>query len=333
VTEPAPASAPSVPADWWRPLGRTGLWVSAVCAGGGPLGSMPDNFGYAVPEGRGIDTVRRVLAGPVTFLDTSNGYSGGDSERRIGAAMREVGGLPPGFVLATKVDRDTTGDFSGARVRRSLDESLQRLGLDRVQLLYLHDPEHISFAAGVAPGGPVEELRRIREEGLVGHLGVAGGPVDLMRRYLGTGVFDVLLTHNRYTLVDRSADGLIDAAHTAGIAVVNAAVYGGGILARGTDGSSRYAYRPAPPEVLAAVRAMERICARYGVPLAAAALRFSLRDERIGSTVVGVSRPERMDECVHYATTEVPDDLWTELDELVPDTKHWLDRRQDEHEH
>lgn len=331
--EPGTAAAPALPADWWRPLGRTGLRVSAVCVGGGPLGSMPDNFGYAVPEERGVDTVRRALAGPVTFLDTSNGYSGGASERRIGAALREMGGLPPGFVLATKVDRDTSGDFSGTRVRRSLEESLERLGLDRVQLLYLHDPEHISFAAGVAPGGPVEELRRIRDEGLAEHLGVAGGPVDLMRRYLDTGVFEVLLTHNRFTLVDRGADALIDAAHAAGIAVVNAAVYGGGILARGTGGSSRYAYRPAPPEVLAAVRAMERVCDRYGVPLAAAALRFSLRDERVGSTVVGVSRPDRIDECVHHATMDIPGELWTELDKLVPDPTHWLDRRQDDDEH
>lgn len=168
--------------DWLRPLGRTGLTVSAVCAGGGPLGSMPENFGYDVPTRRGIDTVARVLAGPITFLDTANGYSGGESERRVGAALAAAGGVPDGFVLATKVDRDASGDYSGARVRRSLEESLERLGLPRVPLLYLHDPEHITFEDGIATGGPVEELLRIRDEGLAEHLGVAGGPVELMER-------------------------------------------------------------------------------------------------------------------------------------------------------
>jgi D-threo-aldose 1-dehydrogenase len=309
---------------WLRPLGDTGLTVSAVCAGGGPLGSMPGNFGYDVPAQRGIDTVLRVLAGPITFLDTSNDYSGGESERRIGAALAQAGGVPEGFVLATKVDRDASGDFSGARVRRSLEESLQRLGLDRVPLLYLHDPEHISFEAGMAAGGPVEELLRIRDEGLAEHLGVAGGPVALMERYVRTGAFEALITHNRWTLLDRSADALLDAAVEQGVAVVNAAVYGGGILATGSAGSTRYAYREAHPEVLDAVGAMERACARYDVPLAAAAMQFSIRDERVASTIVGFSRPERVDECVAHARHAIPDELWPELDALVPGSERWL---------
>lgn len=316
MTGPAP--------DWLRSLGRTGLTVSAVCAGGGPLGSMPGNFGYDVPVERAIATVRRVLDGPITFLDTSNGYSGGESERRIGAALAQAGGVPDGFVLATKVDPDASGDYSGARVRRSIEESLERLGLSRVPLLYLHDPEQISFDAGMAPDGPVAELLRIRDEGLAGHLGVAGGPVDLMERYVRTGAFEVLITHNRFTLVDRSADALLDAAAVAGVAVVNAAAHGGGILAKGSAATTRYAYREAHPEVLAAVRAMEAACARHGVPLAAAALQFSLRDERISSTIVGFSRPERVEECVAQAALEIPEALWPELDALVPSREHRL---------
>ncbi len=314
----------TVPQYWLRPLGGTGLTVSALCAGGGVLGSMPEAFGYDVATQRGIDTATRVLAGPITFLDTSNGYSGGESERRIGTALRAAGGPPPGFVLATKVDRDSSGDFSGTRVRRSIEESLQRLGVDRVPLLYLHDPEHISFDDGMADGGPVEELVRIRDEGLAGHLGVAGGPVGLLEQYVRTGVFEVLLTHNRYTLLDRSADPLLDAAVKEGVAVVNAAVFGGGILAKGSASSDRYAYRSAPPEVLASARAMEEVCAHHGTPLAAAALQFSTRDERIASTVVGFSRPERVDECVEQLTLDIPPELWPELDAHIPAAAHWL---------
>ncbi len=314
----------AVPRPWLRPLGNTGLTVSAVCAGGGVLGSMPAAFGYEVAAQRGIDTAARVLAGPITFLDTSNGYSGGESERRIGVAIGAAGGLAPGFVLATKVDRDSAGNFSGARVRRSIEESLRRLGVDRVPLLYLHDPEHISFEAGMAVGGPVEELIRIRDEGLADHLGVAGGPVALMEQYVRTGAFEVLLTHNRYTLLDRSAGPLLDTAVKEGVAVVNAAVFGGGILAKGTSSSDRYAYRSAPPDVLAAARAMEAACARHGVPLVAAALQFSARDERVASTVVGFSRPERVDECVEQFALDIPPDLWPELDDLAPAAAHWL---------
>jgi D-threo-aldose 1-dehydrogenase len=309
--------------EWQRPLGGTGLTVSAVCAGTALLGSMPRLFGYEVPAQRAIDTVTCVLEGPITVLDTSNGYCDGESERRIGAALARAGGVPDGFVLATKVDPDGD-DFSGARVRRSIEESLARLGLSRVPLLYLHDPERISFADATASGGPVEELHRIRDEGLAEHIGVAGGPAALMERYVRTGEFEVLLTHNRWTLLDRSAGGLIDAAVEQGVAVVNAACFGGGILAKGSAASDRYAYRTAHPEVLAAVRGMEDACARHGVPLAAAALQFSVRDPRIASTVVGFSRPERVDECVAHARTAIPEALWPELEALVPSSEHWL---------
>jgi D-threo-aldose 1-dehydrogenase len=308
-----------------RALGRTGLLVTPVCVGGGPLGSMPESFGYDVPADRAVATVRRVLAGPFNFLDTSAGYSDGESERRIGAALRAAGGLPAGFVLATKVDPDPgTGDFSAAAVRRSVEGSLDRLGLDHVPLLYLHDPERITFEAGVGSGGPVAELLRIRDEGLAGFLGVAGGPVQLMARYLRTGAFDALVTHNRWTLVDRSAAALLDEAVSLGVGVVNGAPFGGGILAKGTAASDRYAYRPAAPEVLGRIRAMEQACARRGVPLAAAALQFSLRDPRITSTIVGISTPERVEETVRFATRDVPDELWAELDPLTAPRTDWL---------
>jgi D-threo-aldose 1-dehydrogenase len=316
-------------ADWLRPLGDTGLTVSAVCAGSAVLGSMPSTFGYDVPRDRAIATLRRVFAGPITFLDTSNNYGDGESERRIGAALAEAGGVPDGLVLATKVDCDDSGDFSGARVRASLAESLERLGLDRIPLLYLHDPERMELDYALAPGGPVDTLVELKREGLAEHIGVAGGPVSLLHRYLDTGVFEALITHNRWTLVDRSAGALIDAATARGVAVVNAAVFGGGVLARGAARSDRYGYRPAPAPVLEAIRAMERVCARYEVPLAAAALRFSLRDKRIASTIVGFSRPGRVDEIVDYAGLPIPEELWAELDSLAAPESCWLDNLPD----
>jgi D-threo-aldose 1-dehydrogenase len=150
------------------------------------------------------------------------------------------------------------------------------------------------------------------------------GPVELMARYLRTGAFDALITHNRWTLVDRSAGALLDEAVSLGIGVVNGAPFGGGTLAKGTAESDKYAYRPATPEVLGRIRAMEQACAHHGVPLAAAALQFSLRDPRITSTIVGISTPDRLEQTVRIATRDVPDDLWAELAPLAAPRADWL---------
>src|SRR5438552_5400180 len=129
-----------------RTLGNTGLEVSPLCIGCAPLGNMPQTFTYEVGEERALETVRAIFAGPINFLDTAASYGDGESERRIGLVLRELGGLPPGFVLASKADRDLpTGEFSGEQMRRSIERSLRLLGLEQIQLLYLHDPEHISF--------------------------------------------------------------------------------------------------------------------------------------------------------------------------------------------
>ncbi|MFC6021787.1 aldo/keto reductase [Plantactinospora solaniradicis] len=307
-----------------RPLGATGLLVTPVCIGGGPLGSMPDLFGYDVSAERGTETAVAAFTGPFNFLDTAAGYSDGESEQRIGAALARIGGVPDGFVLATKVDRNfETGDFSGAQVRRSAEGSLERLGLDRLPLVYLHDPENISFEEGMAPGGPVEALLALQREGVIGQLGVAGGPVDLMARYLRTGVFTALITHNRWTLVDRSAGDLLDEAVSLGVGVVNGAPFGGGVLAKGPATFTKYAYRQADDEVLRRIRAMEEACAAHDVPLAAAALQFSTRDPRITSTIVGVSRPERIAETARLATWDIPEELWETLAPLTAPKEFW----------
>src|SRR5215471_3280083 len=148
-----------------RQLGSTGLQVTPICIGTAPLGNMPETFAYEVPEERALATVRAFFAGPFNFLDTAASYGDGESERRIGSVLREMGGLPPGFVLATKADRDMqTGIFTGAQMRRSVERSLRLLGLERLQLVYLHDPEHITFEKAMAPGGPVEVLQRLKSE-------------------------------------------------------------------------------------------------------------------------------------------------------------------------
>jgi D-threo-aldose 1-dehydrogenase len=308
-----------------RPLGRTGLSVSPICVGCAPLGNMPETFEYSVSEQRAYDTLRAVFESPLNFLDTAASYGDGESERRIGEVLREIGGLPEGYVLATKADRDLgTGDFSGEQMRRSVERSLMLLGLDHLQLVYLHDPEYLNepgrepFEYMMARGGPVEVLMGLEQEGVIEHLGIAGGPIDLMIRFVETDLFEALITHNRYTLVNRTAETLLDVAAQREVATLNAAPYGSGILAKGPDAYARYEYHEAPQEMVDRVRAMEKACQEFDVPLAAAALQFSLRDSRIVSTIVGISRPERVEQTLELATYHIPEELWERLDSLAP---------------
>ena len=300
-----------------RPLGSTGLQVTAICIGTAPLGNMPETFAYEVPEERALATVRAFFAGPLNFLDTAASYGDGESERRIGIVLKEMGGLPPGFVLATKADRDLqTGTFTGAQMRRSVERSLRLLGLAQLQLVYLHDPEHISFEEAMQPGGPVEVLQQCKDEGLIAHLGVAGGPIDMMMRFVETGLFEAAISHNRFTLLNREAEPLWELCTRRGIAALNAAPYGSGLLAKGPRAYPRYMYDAASPDLLRCAAQMEEACKLYNLPLVATALQFSLRDARIASTIVGMTRPQRLSETLRLTQVPVPDKLWNELDSI-----------------
>jgi D-threo-aldose 1-dehydrogenase len=296
-----------------RRLGNTGLFVTPLCIGAARWGGMPNRPDYRERADVAISTMLRLLDSPINFVDTSNEYAEGDSERLIGRALEMAGGPPATFVVATKIDPlPYSSDYSGDRVAKSVSESQERLGIQQLPLVYLHDPERISFAEATAHGGPVEALAGLREQGVVRHIGVAGGPIDLIRRYLATGVFDVVISHNRYTLVDQSAQGLLEDAIARGIAFVNAAPFGGGILAKGLELESTYAYQRVTPVLAERIRSMWRVCTSYGVPPAAAALQFSLRDERIASTIVGISSPERVTVALRLAEWPIPEALWKE---------------------
>ena len=301
-----------------RPLGATDLRVPSLCVGCAALGDMPATFAYSVAEAQALTTIRAIFDGPIPFIDTAASYGDGESERRIGVVLRERGSLPPGFVLATKSDRNlSTGDFSGEQMYRSVERSLQVLGVDHLQLCYLHDPEHIGFAAAMAPRGPVEALQHLHETGVIRHLGIAGGPIDLMTQFVETDLFSVAISHNRYTLLNQDASPFWDVCQQHGVAAINAAPYGSGILARGSRAYPRYMYRQASEAHLRQALSLEDICQRYHVPLAAVALQFSMRDPRIASTIVGISKPERLQETVSLAQYVLPEGLWQEVAEII----------------
>ena len=297
-----------------REIGRTGVRVPEIGFGTAGIGDMPATFGYGVDEARALATVRTILDMPGAFVDTARNYGMGRAEERIGKVVRELGGWPEGRVLCTKLDRDAeTGRFDAAQARRSLEESLEALGVDRVDILHLHDPEHSRGLDEITgKDGALAELFRMRDEGLATAVGLAAGRVDVMMPLLRDWGFDALITHNRYTLVNRNAEPMIELAQELGIAVLNAAPYAAGALSKGAS-HGRYVYQEATSEMLAPVRRVEEICARHGVPVGAAALQFSLRDPRITATICGVSRPERVQETLDWAAWPIGEEVWAEL--------------------
>ena len=307
-----------------KPIGETGARVPPIVFGTSALGDMPDTYGYAVNDARARDTVEAVLDGPAPALDTSRNYGMGRSESRVGAVLRERGitGAGGGGFLSTKLDRDMeTSRFDADRARRSVEESLEALGVDSVDLLHLHDPEHARDVGEIErDGGALDELFRMKEEGLARAVGLAMGPVPLFLRLLKDRPFDAIISHNRYTLLNRNADELFDECARRGIAVLNAAPYAGGVLAKGADAMPRVTYQEAGDEALEPVRRIEAACACHGVAPGAVALQFSMRDPRVTSTIVGVSKPERVQQTLDWASAAIPDALWDELADLPFET-------------
>lgn len=297
---------------------RAKLSIPSLCFGTSALADMPDTYGYGVDEARAGATLDAIFDGPVAFLDTSRNYGMGRSEERIGKAIKARGGLPKGFVISSKLDRDMdTRMFDGAQVRRSIEESLATLGVSRIDLLHLHDPEYASDLNDVTKkGGALDQLFRMKEEGLCTAVGLAAGRTDIMMPLLRDYDFDALISHNRFTLLNRHAVPMFELAQARKIEIINAAPYASGILAKGAAKAPLYAYMPAGDSVTSRANAIEAACAKYGVPMGAAALQFSMRSPFVASTICGVSSPSRVKETLDWASTSIPDALWKELDAI-----------------
>ncbi len=302
-------------------FGKTDLFITSICWGCAPLGNIPKDFGYEVSEDRAIEILLEAFGSQINFFDTASSY--GESESRIGRAIKRMGGLPKGCVIATKADRNLeTNDFSSSQIRESAEKSIERLGFKPLQLVYLHDPEYHpkyksdekqAFEEIMAPDGPVAELEKLKREGLILNIGISGGPIEMLRKFISSGRFDAVITHNRWNLLWQTADPLIEDARRMNLGIVNAGVYASGILATGANENTRAAYRVPSPEIIDRVKNMETICRKYNIPLAAAALQFSLRDSRITSTAVGISEPQQSEETLRLASLPMPDALWEEL--------------------
>jgi len=293
-------------------LGRTGLRARRMGLGTAPLASAFWNN----DEETAVSTARRALEAGVTFFDTAPFYGLGESERRLGAALA---GRRDGIVLATKVGRlldedpdgrvDARFDFSGDAVRRSLESSLSRLGVDRVDIVHIHDPEdHLDEALA----GAHRALVDLREQGVIGAVSLGTNFVKTAETFLDRGDLDCVLLAGRYTLLDQTAAPVIRQCAERGVAYLAAGVFNSGVLARPTEGAW-YDYAPAAPAVLDRARRIEQICERHGVSLPAAALGFPLRHPAVTVVIVGMAAPDEVDTNIEVVRAGVPGELWTEL--------------------
>ncbi len=301
--------------------------ISRLGLGGAQFGNLYQEMTDAVAA----QTFATAWECGVRYFDTAPHYGLGLSERRLGAFLSQ---LPrESYVLSTKVgrllvpneafagERDNDGfdvparmkrvwDFSRDGVRHSIEESLERLGLDRLDIALLHDPES-HWQQAIDDG--LSALREMRDEGMVGAIGAGMNDARYLTELIREHDVDVVMCAGRYTLLEQ-ANEMMAAASDHGVAVVIAGVYNSGLLARSRpDRDATYNYAPAPPELIARAGAIADICERYGVSLPHAALAFPLRHPAVVSVVVGAAAPEQISEAAQRLDQPIPDELWEAL--------------------
>jgi D-threo-aldose 1-dehydrogenase len=295
-------------------VGRTGLRASRLGMGTAPLASV---F-WGNDETTAVAAARRALDGGLTFFDTAPFYGLGESEVRLGAALDD---RREGVVVATKVGRllevgpdgelEARFDFGNDAVRRSLESSLDRLSVDRVDIVHIHDPDdHVDEALA----GAHRALVDLREQGVLGAVSVGTNSVTTAATFVERGDLDCVLVAGRYTLLDQSAASVIQQCAERGVAYVAAGVFNSGVLARPSEGAW-YDYAPVAGPILDRARQIERICRRHDVSLRTAALQFVLAHPDVTVVIVGMAAPDEVDDNLRAVTAEVPDELWTELRE------------------
>jgi D-threo-aldose 1-dehydrogenase len=306
-------------------LGRTRLQVTRLGLGTAPLGGLFQ----AVSDDEAIRVVEAAWNSGMRFFDTAPLYGHGLAERRLGTVLSTK--PRDEFVLATKVGRllradappepgqaymgvpavNPVFDFSYDGVMRSVEESLQRLGLDRVDVLHIHDPdEHHDEALA----GAYRALDRLRADGTIGAVGAGMNQAEMLVRFVREADFDCFLLAGRYTLLDRSgATELLPLCAERSIGIVAGGVFNSGILADPRPGTT-FNYQEATPDLIARARQIKATCERHGVDVKAAALQFPLRHPAVASVLTGCRSVSEVEENVRMFQAPVPDELWADLD-------------------
>jgi len=315
-----------------RRVGKTDCTLPELGFGAAAMG----NLYAAMDDAQAEATLDAALAAGFRYFDTAPHYGRGLSERRLGDALRGRQDV----IVSTKVgrlmepdtgitdDRERDGFHTAmpfhARydgILRSHEHSLQRLGLARVDLLFIHDIGRVThgeadpkYREQLTTGGGFKALERLREEGSIAGFGLGVNEVEVCLDLMEEARFDVILLAGRYTLLEQGAlDGFFPACAAADTAIVIGGPYNSGILATGSEAAARYNYAPAPETVLDKVRALEAVAARHNVTLPAAALAFVLAHPQIASVIPGIANPRQVSDTMQLYAEPIPAAFWAEL--------------------
>jgi D-threo-aldose 1-dehydrogenase len=310
-----------------RALGRGGLRVGPNAFGVAPLA----NLGHEVSDVEAFGALEAAWAAGVRYYDTAPHYGLGLGERRLGEFLRSK--PRDAFVLSTKVGRllvdsgdahrDEEGfavtsslvrqrDYSGDGVRRSLEESLERMGLGHIDVVFVHDPDDY-FSEAMEGAFPA--LDALRREGTIASYGAGMNQTEMLTQFVEHTDLDVVMCAGRYTLLEQGAlDDLLPAAQARGVSVVAAAVFNSGLLARDRPPAGvTYNYAPAPAELLERVNAIADVCEAHGVTLPAVALQFALGHPAVATVCTGARSADQVQRNARLFGVAIPDGLWSSL--------------------
>lgn len=299
-----------------RQLGRTHMRVTAVSLGGAGLGGI---FG-PVGDADGVAAVEKAFELGINYLDTSPKY--GEAERRMGIALR---GVPRDrFFISSKVGTHPSrpaGDYSADAARWTVDNSLKVLGVDYLDLCHIHEPEARNLDQALAPGGALEALVDLREQGVIRAIGIGVQDHELHRRMMETGQCDVAMMVNDYTLMRQYVDDVFALARQHGVGLVNGAALAMGLLSgRDPDTVGTPKWTP-PATAVAGAKRIHAWCAERGVPVLALALQFSIRQRGFDCTLIGASTAAEVAGCLEAARLELPDSVWDALPALLDEVR------------
>ncbi|MCX7646515.1 MAG: aldo/keto reductase [Rhodobacteraceae bacterium] len=328
----------TLPTRHWDRLGNGGLTFTELGFGTAPLG----NLYRAISDAEARAVLDRAWAAGVRFYDTAPLYGFGLAETRLNPFLR--GKDRNSYVLSTKVGRllrattperrDGIGkwfdvpsrqevyDYGYDGVMRSLEFSLERLGVDRVDILFAHDLDVFNHGSQAALQARLQEfmaggykaLLKLRDEGVIRAFGAGVNEWQPCQWLTERGDFDIFLLAGRYTLLEQEAlESFLPLAEARGIGIVIGGPYNSGILATGPRPGAFYNYNPAPPEILAKVARIEAVCARHATRLIDAAFQFPLRHPAVVSVIPGGQGVAEMESNLAAARTPVPEALWAEL--------------------
>lgn len=335
-----------------RAVSDTGLSVTALGIGSAPLGGL-----YAdVPRDQALATLERAWDLGLRYYDTAPMYGLTRSEHLVGHVLREKS---ESYVLSTKVGRLMTNsragrelppeppknpldpgfvnalpfrevfDYSYDAIMRSYDDSQQRLGLRKIDLLYVHDIGPVTHGEAnthhwnaLTKGGGFRALQELKAHGEIAGFGLGVNEWQVIRDALEETDLDCCMLAGRYSLLDRDAeDTLLPLATRRNVALALGGVYNSGILAAPKGGRRKFNYADAPADIVAKVEALRSVCDDHNVPLAAAAIRFPIRHPAVTCVVIGAKTPEQLEQNVSWFNETLPESLWSDLDHALSATE------------